>query len=312
MITKTIPLREGRNDVTLTTYIVDDSREMMDGRKRPAILIAPGGGYLMCSDREGEPVALRFAAMGYHAFVVRYSVYFHEGEEPDYTKELPARPETVHPAPVQDYGLAMKYIYEHAEEWLVDTERIAICGFSAGCHNSAMYAAYWNKPLLTDFLGVEEGYRPAAAILGYGVFDNYSMRDCIPEIKYPDLCDAYRVALMGSANPGDELRKATSPALKVDESFPPTFIWSTIQDDAVPVIQTADMGRRLIEKNIPTEMHIFETGGHGLSLATQATSAALSNCVPDVAVWVDMADRWLQKRFELPLPKWTIWEEQGE
>lgn len=42
MIIKTIPLREGRNDVTLTTYLVDDSVEMMAGRKRPAVLIAPG------------------------------------------------------------------------------------------------------------------------------------------------------------------------------------------------------------------------------------------------------------------------------
>lgn len=308
MVTKTIYLREGRTDVTLTTYLLEDSIEMMAGRKRPAVLVAPGGGYLMCSDREAEPVALAFATMGYHAFVLRYSVYFDTSEDPDYSKELTPRPESVHPAPVQDYALAMKYIYEHAEEWLVDVDRIAICGFSGGCHNSAMYAAYWNKPLITEFLGVKEGYRPAAAILGYGVFDNYSMKDTIPEITYPDLCDAYRVALMGAMHPSDEMRKATSPALMIDEEFPPVFLWSTFNDDAVPVIQSADMGKRLIEKGIPTEMHIFEKGGHGLSLATQATSPALSTIVPDVAEWVAMVDRWMQKRFLLPLPEKTIWE----
>lgn len=306
---KTIMLREGRTDVTLTTYIVDDSVEMMNGRKRPAVLICPGGGYLCCSDREAEPIALRFSSMGYHAFVLRYSVYYKAGEDPTYDKKLEPKPEISHPAPVQDIGLAMKYICENAGKWLVDTEKIAICGFSAGCHNCAMYSVYWNKPLVTDFLGVKGGYRPAAAILGYGVFDNLTMKEEIPVIKYPDLMDAYTVALFGEENPDDEKRKKVSPALLIDEAFPATFIWSTMNDDAVPVIQTAHMGKKLIEKNIPVEMHIFETGGHGLSLATQATSAALSNIVPDVAVWIELVDRWLQKRFQLPLPALTVWEE---
>ena len=75
MKTEKLCLYENRPDVTLTTYLIDDSRELMNGRKRPAILICPGGAYMFCSDREAEPVALRFMAMGYHAFVLRYSVY---------------------------------------------------------------------------------------------------------------------------------------------------------------------------------------------------------------------------------------------
>ena len=60
-----LQLYEDRPDVTLTTYILDDSPEMIPGQKRPAVLVCPGGGYIFCSDREAEPVALRFAAMGY-------------------------------------------------------------------------------------------------------------------------------------------------------------------------------------------------------------------------------------------------------
>ena len=64
---KTILLYEGRGDVSLTTYVLQDSPELLAGKRRPAILICPGGGYFNCSDREAEPIALRFAAMGYHA-----------------------------------------------------------------------------------------------------------------------------------------------------------------------------------------------------------------------------------------------------
>ena len=309
MLINTIPLREGRKDVTLTTYVLDDSREMLNGKKRPAVLICPGGGYLYCSDREAEPIALRFAAMGYHAFVLRYSVYYKGEDFPEYANELEPRPETAHPAPVQDMGLAMKCIHQHAEEWLVDVDRIAICGFSGGSHNCAMYSVYWNKPLITDFIGVEKGLPPAAVILGYGVSDNRTIEENPPVISYPDLLDAYMVALFGEKNPGEEKRRALSPSLLVDEQVPPTFLWATAGDDAVPVIQTVCMGESLVRKHIPMEMHIFEEGGHGLALATQATATALSNIVPEVSVWVDMADKWLQKRFLLPLPALTEWEQ---
>ena len=159
---------------------------------------------------------------------------------------------------------------------------------------------------------MKEGFRPAAAILGYGVFDNLTMKETMPAIKYPDLLEAYTVALFGEKEPSDAKRMETSPALLIDDAFPPSFIWATWNDDTVPVLQTAHMGKLLIEKNIPVEMHIFEKGGHALALATQATSCALSNIMPDIAVWNDMVDRWLQKRFLLPLPELTVWEEMEQ
>ena len=75
MDVQVIKLYENRDDVTLTTYVLADSKEMLNGKARPAVLICPGGAYISCSDREAEPVAMAFAAMGYHAFVLRYSVY---------------------------------------------------------------------------------------------------------------------------------------------------------------------------------------------------------------------------------------------
>ena len=74
MKTEIIKLYDNRSDVTLTTYVLQDSPEMLDGKTRPAILICPGGAYINCSDREAEPVAMKFASMGYHTFVLRYSV----------------------------------------------------------------------------------------------------------------------------------------------------------------------------------------------------------------------------------------------
>src|SRR5690554_3370209 len=75
---------------TLTTYLLDFNPEMQIGKKRPAVLICPGGGYSITSNREAEPIAIRFAAAGFHTFVLRYRV-------------APSR----HPKPLLDVSRAM-------------------------------------------------------------------------------------------------------------------------------------------------------------------------------------------------------------
>ena len=172
MITTTIKLYENRQDVTLTAYILSDSPELLNGKKRPAVIVCPGGAYLGCSDREAEPVALRFAAMGYHAFVLRYSTYNNGAPFKPVTGDLVVNPNSIHPAPMRDIGKAFLTIRSHADEWLVDTEKIAICGFSAGAHNCAMYSVYWQEPVICEFFGEPaEAFKPAASILGYGISD---------------------------------------------------------------------------------------------------------------------------------------------
>ena len=63
---------EGREGI-LTAYVTTTPPPVAATRLRPAILVIPGGGYSMVSTRESEPVALRFMAGGYAAFVLKYT-----------------------------------------------------------------------------------------------------------------------------------------------------------------------------------------------------------------------------------------------
>lgn len=139
MKVQTFALDEKYPDVTLTSYVLDDSRELLNGQTRPAVLIMPGGGYFSCSDREAEPIALSFNNHGYHAFVLRYATYL-EGKNnfPDITKPLPAKVDRCFPTQVKQVAQAMIFIQQHAKEWFIDPSKIAICGFSAGGHNACM------------------------------------------------------------------------------------------------------------------------------------------------------------------------------
>ena len=53
------------NGAKLVGYLHTPSPEMPQRTNRPAVLICPGGGYVMRSDREADPPALFFAARGY-------------------------------------------------------------------------------------------------------------------------------------------------------------------------------------------------------------------------------------------------------
>ena len=130
----------GPNAAELAAYIQDDSSELGNAIIRPAMLVLPGGGYSMCSDREAEPIALAFLGEGYNTFVLRYSV------GPDATFEQA----------LADAECAVETIRENAGEWRIDPNKVAAVGFSAGGHLAAT-------------LGTMGRVRPNALLLGYAV-----------------------------------------------------------------------------------------------------------------------------------------------
>ena len=105
---------EGSADPKLYTYIISHSPEMDYHKKRPAVIVCPGGGYVMTSDREAEPIALRFNSLGFQSFVLRYSV-----------NKLPF------PGALLELSKAVSVVRENAAEWDIDPEKIIVCGFSA-------------------------------------------------------------------------------------------------------------------------------------------------------------------------------------
>ena len=64
--------------------------------------------------------------------------------------------------------------------------------------------------------------------------------------------------------------------------------------------------------SIPFELHVFEQGPHGLGTADEAGAEAKSQIYPDAAKWVELAGCWLEKRFALPLPEKSSFEEMLE
>jgi len=302
---ETIQLNNQNPQVTLTTYLLADSPEMLKGQSRPAVIICPGGGYFSCSDREAEPVAMAFAAQGYHAFVLNYTTYGDGGlDMPDLSKPLPVKQDRLYPHQLHDLGRAMIYVKQHAEAWHVNPDQVVVCGFSAGGHNAALYATNWDNPELAKALNVDaEQLKPCAAILGYALTDYVFLQQDIQSKSPMDISfmRASNVAFLGLEDPTPEQLEAVSPAHQVSATTPPMFIWGTANDLLVSCQHAIKMAGALATEKIPFELHIFENGPHGLSLATPATSEAKTQVFPDVAAWTTLCATWLTKHVSLPL-----------
>ena len=117
----------------LTVYLRDCVETMPQAMERPLVLVVPGGGYTHLSAREGDPVALQFAAAGYHTAVLRYAV----GDD------------AAHGLPLRQLAAAIGLVRQNAAQWHVLPDKIAVCGFSAGGH-LALSGAVLAVPGLPD------------------------------------------------------------------------------------------------------------------------------------------------------------------
>ena len=254
----------------MDTYI--PTLKTAPGMKRPSIVICPGGGYQHLSDREAEPVALVFAAMGFNAYVVWYRL-------------APDR----HPAPLHDVAAAVAWVREHAEEYCADPDAIAVAGFSAGGHAAGSLGVYWHDAALMAQAGLTpEQARPNAMAL------------CYPVITGGEF--AHRGSFVNLTGSDDmAVHERYSLDRHVTAQTPPTFLWHTFEDGAVPVENTLLMASALRRSGVMTEVHIFPHGGHGLALAMPLTSTTPEQNIPECAQWPELAARFLRDAMNIRL-----------
>lgn len=255
----------------LYTYFLDNSPEIDPERKRPVVVICPGGGYVMTSDREAEGLAMRFLAMGYHAVVLRYSV-------------SPA----VYPEALLQLAKTVALLRANAEKWHIDKDSIVLQGSSAGGHLAASLGVFWNESFLEKKLGISsEMFRPNGLILSYPVITS-GEKAHQGSFEY----------LLGEDYSNEELRDSVSLEKWVTKDTPPVFMWHTATDESIPVENSLLFFEALHRNEVPVELHIYPVGPHGLGLADEETKRFDGFGIqPECQSWIKLAEDWMKYRF---------------
>lgn len=222
-------------------------------------LVVPGGAYRrVVIDREGFDTAAWLVGQGFGAAVLRY--------------RLPGDRWASGPdAPVHDGMRALRWLRRNASAGT----KLGIIGFSAGGHLAAR--------LVTE---------PALAYAKRDELDDLPALPDVAVLMYPVIFTTGDVAHAGSAQqlilsgvaPTDMSLARYEPVAHVSKMTPPTMLVHAADDKTVPVENSLRMFAALRAAGVPSELHVFEAGGHGFGLRGVAGRS--------VASWPVLVQNW--------------------
>ena len=247
----------------LTCYIHKDYDFAKD-RFRPAILIVAGGGYANVSEREKEPVALKYIESGFNCFILDYSTA-----------------PKAYPTQLIEGIMAMLYIRQNAEKLSIDKAHVAALGFSAGAHLCGLLATIEQDEIPSCFLEWRaDDVRPNAVVLGYPVVSalNFSHKGSVQNIS----------------GGNEALYSKLSIENRVNIDSAPAFIWGCLDDPVVDSNNGFMLAQAYKKIGVAFEYHLFEScnGVHGLSICEKETLYENET----VKLWVELSKNWLKNR----------------
>ncbi|MFT3936511.1 MAG: alpha/beta hydrolase [Chitinophagaceae bacterium] len=226
-----------------------------------AVIICPGGGYaILAASHEGTDVAKVFNEWGVTAFVLKYRL------PDDSTMEHKEN------GPLQDAQRAFQLVRNNAKKYGVEKNKIGIMGFSAGGHLASTAGTHFNHPVSKDL--EHTNLRPDFMILLYPVI---SLTDSLAHM-------GSRTNLIGKT-PTQEKINYYSNELQVTKETPPTFLVHAKDDGGVKVQNSIAFYDALQKNGVPSEIHLFEKGGHGFGMNNKTTDEK----------WMDWLKVWMQK-----------------
>lgn len=257
-----IPGSELNEDGDVPELII---HQVSSSQPTAGVVILPGGGYGgHAIGHEGHEFAAWFDSLGISSAICTYRMRGKGNEGKGYG----------HPAPMIDAQRAIQTLRSRAKELNLDPNRIGVIGFSAGGHLASTVS--------TQFVAAD----PDAAdpVLHVSSRPDFSIL-CYPVIAFgkPFTHRGSQVNLLG--NDADAaLVESLSNETRVSDQTPPTFLFHTAEDKAVPVQNSLVYYQACVEHGVDAEMHLFNAGRHGLGLAASEPGASL---------WPGLCHQWL-------------------
>jgi len=219
-----------------------------------AIVVFPGGGFrVLAMDLEGTEICDWITANGITCVLLKYRV---PGSDDYWDTECRCRITPKIRRALQDAQRTVRLVRARSQALNVDLHKIGVIGFSAG----GFLVAETSNILEPNYSPVDEA-------------DRLSSR--------PDFAIA--------AFPGHMCFDSGQPRrtnFEVTKAAPSTFLVHARDDDVDNVCNSQVYAEKLKKANVPTELHIFDEGGHAFALRK-----------PDLPIgqWPNLVVVWLKK-----------------
>lgn len=232
----------------------------LDDLKRPTILVSPGGGYHHCSPREAGNIAKYYNDFGYHVVVVNYKM----------TDEA--------------YPMPATYL-AYVNNLLRNDKRVSHViglGFSAGGHNILEMNVH-NEDYNTQKCDL--------LMLGYPVVTNDELYSHKGSFEY---------LLKDKINDKLLFNKMSLEKEIKENSIPSLFLWGTVTDESVSVMNSIKLLEACKLNNINVEYHLFPMGGHGLGTADfYSAEGNDEKNISYINKWLYLSNEWIKNKLNL-------------
>ncbi len=198
---------------SVTAYLPDKNKAT-----GVAVIIAPGGGHReLWIDHEGFNVAEYLKEKGIAAFVLKYRLAKDSGSTYTIDKDELA-----------DMQRAIRLVKSRAKEWVIDTSKVGVMGFSAGGEVAALSAMHFDNGNASSTDSIEQ----------------FNSHPAFQALIYP----------------------GNSSGFEAVKNSPPLFILGGYNDRADIAEGLAEVYLKYKKANIPAELHIYSNAGHGFGL----------------------------------------------
>ncbi|HEY9735113.1 MAG TPA: alpha/beta hydrolase, partial [Trichocoleus sp.] len=228
----------------LTLEVYQPPADFPQSPPRPTVVVIYGGAWQRGTPTQDPQLSRYLAAQGYVVVAVDYR------HAPQYR----------FPAQLEDVERAIAFVCDHAAEYEVDCDRMAVLGRSAGAH-LAMLAAYRSSSV------------PLRAVVNY--YGPVDLASAYRNPPVPDPIDTRGVlnAFLG-AGPDQvpELYRQASPLAAVQPQLPPTLMFYGGRDNVVEAKYGRELAQQLqatgnsvVYIEIPWADHSFDAVFNGVS-----------------------------------------------
>jgi acetyl esterase/lipase len=173
----------------------------------------------------------------------------------------------VYPAQVDDVTRAVQFVSHHAQDWRLDSYRIAVMGPSAGGHLALWIGLHPDRANPRSSDPVErESTRVRCIVNYYGLTDFHLVHQHPDRYRIPAFRQLFGYTEKDSLTTlTEEQMDGASPVSYVEPDSPPVFTAHGTGDVLVPVEQAEVLIAKLKQKGVAAVNYLLPEGNHGLS-----------------------------------------------